>query len=163
MGIPFPIFNFPILGYIIDITNNIYNSKLFKGTKRVVIDTSKYSLVWLISTFSYISFFLAKKITTVAERLTKDLYYIRYLHNGKFYRIVFPIKRFNETNIVKVLSIFDDTTDIIEYLGPNNDFHGVKLTPNSIKQKPFSITYFKDEDLETITKTFSEHDVLSLN
>jgi hypothetical protein len=154
MGIPFPLFNFPVLGYIVELSNN---------TKRVVVDKTKHSLVWLISSLSYITLFLAKTLTTVPEKLTKDLYYIRYFHNGKFYRIVFPIKKYNETNIVKVLSIFDDTTDIIEYLGPNNDFHGVKLTPNSIKQKPFSITYFKDEDLKTISKTFSEDDELSLN
>ena len=156
-----PLFKIPLVSSLFDIYNNIVETKTFIAIKEVVYSISKPYLIWTLTTFSSLSLYLLKTINTVPERLTKDLYYIRYFHEGKNYRIVFPIKRYNETNIVKMSS--SNTKELKEYIGPNNDFHGLKITPNEINQKDITITYFKEEDLETKTKSFSEDEVIRLN
>ena len=161
MGIPIPSFNLPLVSRLFDIYNNIIETKTFLATKQAIYSITKPYIIWVLTAFSSLSLYLIKTTNTVPERLIKDLYYIRYFHEGKNYRIVFPIKRYNETNIVKMTS--SNTEEIKEYLGPNNDFHGVKLTPNEINQKDITITYFKEEDLATKTKSFSEDEVIRLN
>jgi len=161
MCIPIPSFNIPLVNSLFDIYNNIIETKTFLATKEALIVLSKSCVIWVLTAFSSLSLYLIKTTNTVPVRLTKDLYYIRYFHEGKNYRIVFPVKRYNETNIVKISS--SNTEEIKEYLGPNNDFHGIKVTPNEINQKDITITYFKEEDLETKTKSFSEDEVIRLN
>jgi len=161
MCIPIPSFNIPLVNSLFDIYNNIIETKTFLATKEALIVLTKPYVIWVLTAFSSLSLYLIKTTNTVPVRLTKDLYYIRYFHEGKNYRIVFPIKRYNETNIVKISS--SNTEEIKEYLGPNNDFHGIKITPNEINQKDITITYFKEEDLETKTKSFSEDEVIRLN
>jgi len=138
-------------------------TKTFLATKEALIVLTKPYVIWVLTAFSSLSLYLIKTTNTVPVRLTKDLYYIEYFHEGKKYRLVFPIKSYNDINIVKVNSPFNDASNITKYLGPNNDFHGIKLTPNVIGCKNISITYFKEEDLKTITRTFSEDQVLTLN
>ena len=161
MCIPIPSFNIPLVNSLFDIYNNIIETKTFLATKEALIVLSKSCVIWVLTAFSSLSLYLIKTTNTVPVRLTKDLYYIRYFHEGKNYRIVFPVKRYNETNIVKISS--SNTEEIKEYLGPNNDFHGIKVTPNEINQKDITITYFKEEDLETKAKSFSEDEVIRLN
>jgi hypothetical protein len=161
MCIPIPSFNIPLVNSLFDIYNNVVETKTFLATKEALIVLTKPYVIWVLTAFSSLSLYLIKTTNTVPVRLTKDLYYIRYFHEGKNYRIVFPVKRYNETNIVKISS--SNTEEIKEYLGPNNDFHGIKVTPNEINQKDITITYFKEEDLETKTKSFSENEVIRLN
>jgi hypothetical protein len=164
MGIPsIPIFNIPILSSLIELGNNILELNIVKSTKKVVFDISEPYLIWVLTKYNSILLYIIKTFNTVPVRLTKELYYIDYFYEGKEYRLVFPIKKYNEINVVKVNSPFNDSSKIIKYLGPNNDFHSSKLTPKDIGYKNVSITYFKEEDLTTITKTFSEDQVLSLN
>ena len=164
MGIPsIPIFNIPILSSMIELGNNILELNIVKCTKKVVFDISEPYLIWVLTKYNSILLYIIKTFNTVPVRLTKDLYYIDYFYEGKIYRIVFPIKSYNEINVVKVNSPFNDNSNITKYLGPNNNFHGSKITPNDIGCKNISITYFKEEDLTTITRTFSEDQVLSLN
>ena len=158
MGIPIPCFNLPLVSSLVDIYNNILETKSFIATKEALFIFTKPYVIWVLTAFSSFSLYFIKTTNTVPERLTKDLYYIRYFHEGKYYRIIFPIKRYNETNIVKTVD-----KELKEYLGPNNDFHGIKVTPNEINQKEITITYFKEEDLETKTKSFSEDEVIILN
>jgi hypothetical protein len=161
MCIPIPSFKIPLVNSLFDICNNILETKTFVATKEALFVLTKPYIIWVLTAFSSLSLYLIKTTNTVPVRLTKDLYYIRYFHEGKNYRIVFPIKRYNETNIVKLSS--SNTEEIKEYLGPNNDFHGLKITPNDINQKDITITYFKEEDLETKTKSFSGDEVIKLN
>ena len=163
MGLPFPVFNIPIISSLIDIVNNILETNIVKATIRSIFDISKPYLILVFSSYNYIILYINKLFNTVPVKLTGDLYYIDYVYEGNKYRIVFPIKKFNDINIVKVISPFNDNLEIMKYLGPNNDFHRCKLTPKYIGYKNISITYFKDEELTTITKTFSEDQVLSLN
>jgi hypothetical protein len=163
MGLPFPVFNIPIISSLIDIVNNILETNIVKATIRSIFDISKPYLILVFSSYNYIILYINKLFNTVPVKLTGDLYYIDYVYEGNKYRIVFPIKKFNDINIVKVISPFNDNLEIMKYLGPNNDFHRCKLTPKDIGYKNISITYFKDEELTTITKTFSEDQVLSLN
>ena len=120
-------------------------------------------LIWILTTYNFALLCIIKYFNTVPIRLTKDLYYIDYFYEDKNYRLVFPIKNYNDINVVTINSPFNDTLNITKYLGPNNDFHGLKLTPKDIGYKDISITYFKEEDLKTITKTFSEDQTLALN
>ena len=163
MGIPFPVFNVPILSSLIDIGNNILQTNTVKATLKVFKDVCNPYLIWVLTTYNFYILHIIKTFNTVPIRLTKDLYCIDYFHEGKKYRLVFPIKSYNDINVVKVNSPVNESSNITKYLGPNNDFHGVKITPNDIGYKNISITYFKEEDLKTITRTFSEDQVLTLN
>ena len=163
MGLPFPVFNIPIISNLIELVNNVLETNTVKSTRKIVSDKTRPYLMWILTKFNFYILYIVKLFNTVPVRLTKDLYYIEYFHEGKTYRIVFPIKSYNDINIVKVNSLFNDSVEIIKYLGPNNNFHGVKLTPKDIGYKNINITYFKEEDLTTITKTFSEDQVLALN
>jgi len=164
MGIPsIPIFNVPLFSSLIELGNNILEMNLVKATIKTFKSIFNPYLIWVLTTFNYATLYIIKTFNTVPVRLTKELYYIDYFYEGKEYRLVFPIKKYNEINVVKVNSPFNDSSKIMKYLGPNNDFHSSKLTPKDIGYKNVSITYFKEEDLTTITKTFSEDQVLSLN
>ena len=164
MGIPsIPIFNVPLLSSLIELGNNILEMNLVKATIKTFKSIFNPYLIWVLTTFNYATLYIIKTFNTVPVRLTKELYYIDYFHEGKTYRIVFPIKSYNEINVVKVKSPFNDSLEIMKYLGPNNNFHGSKISPNDIGYKNISITYFKEEDLTTITRTFSEDQVLALN
>ncbi len=164
MGIPsIPIFNIPILSSLVELGNNILDLNIVKSTKKVVFNISKPYLLWALTTYNTAVLYIINTFNTVPVKLTKDLYYITYFYEGKEYRIVFPIKKYNDINIVKVNSAFNDSSEIMKYLGPNNNFHGSNLTPKDIGCKNISITYFKEEDLTTINKIFSEDQVLALN
>jgi hypothetical protein len=113
--------------------------------------------------YNFVLSYIIKTFNTVPVRLTKDLYYIDYFYEGKPYRLVFPIENYNKTNVVKINYPFNNTLEIMKYLGPNNNFHGSKITPKDIGYKDITISYFKEEDLTTITKAFSEDQVLTLN
>ena len=63
-----------------------------------------------------------------------------HFYKGKYYRIVFPIKGYNNINVIKI-----SNDDVEKYLGPNNDFHGKKL-------KEFSYTLLKSLKLITFSK-----------
>jgi hypothetical protein len=70
---------------------------------------------------------------------------------------------FNENLRSNDLIIFrdelnNDITDHIEpYLGPMQDFHGVKLTPGDFNHK--KITIFRDGEINLL-KTFKEHEAM---
>jgi len=162
MGIPFPVFNIPIISSLTELVNNVLETNTVKVTLKAFKDVFNPYLIWVLTTYNFSILYILKVFNTVPVRLTKDLYYIEYFHEGKKYRLVFPIKSYNDINIVKVNSPFNNL-EITKYLGPNNNFHGFGLTPNDIGCKNISITYFKEEDLKTITKTFSEDQVLTLN
>ncbi len=164
MGIPsVPIFNVPLFSSVLTLVNNILETNTVKAIKKTITDISNPYLLWILGKYNFIILYIIKTFNTVPIRLTKDLYYIDYFHEGKNYRLVFPIKNYNEINVVKIKSLFNESSEIIKYLGPNNNFHGVKITPKDIGYKNVTITYFKEEDLTTITKTFSEDQVLALN
>jgi hypothetical protein len=164
MGIPsVPIFNVPLFSSLSTLVNNILETNTIKATIKAFKSITNPYLIWVLTIFNSATLYIIKTFNTVPVRLTKDLYYIDYFYEGKIYRIVFPIKSYNEINVVKVNSPFNDNSNITKYLGPNNNFHGSKITPNDIGCKNISITYFKEEDLTTITRTFSEDQVLSLN
>ena len=95
-------------------------------------------------------------------KISDTIWGLNYLYNNKVYTITFPISKVPETCIIKTSSEKEDNT-LLKYLGPNNDFHGAKLTPKLMGYKSVKITYFRGEDLETKTKTFGEDDVISLN
>jgi hypothetical protein len=162
MGIPFPVFNIPIISSLTELVNNVLETNTVKATRKMVSDKTRPYLMWILTKFNFYILYIIKLFNTVPVRLTKDLYYIEYFHEGKTHRIVFPIKSYNDINVVKINSPFNNS-EIIKYLGPNNNFHGFKLRPNDICCKDISITYFKEEDLKTITKSFSEDQVLTLN
>ena len=163
MGIPFPVFNIPILSSLIELGNKFLETNTVKATLKSFKDVFNPYLIWVLTTYKFSILYILKSFNTVPIRLTKDLYYIDYFHECKKYRLVFPIKRYNDINVVKINSPFSESSNITKYLGPNNDFHGFKITPNDIGYKNISITYFKEEDLKTITRTFSEDQVLTLN
>jgi hypothetical protein len=126
-----------------------------------------YSLfnVWLLFTLTTgMSFYssIVSLFYTIPFKISDTVWGINYLYNNKLYTITFPISKVPDTSIIKVNTEKEDT-NIHKYLGPNNDFHGAKLTPKLMGYKSITITYFRGEDLETKTKTFGEDEVISLN
>lgn len=75
--------------------------------------------------------------------------HLLYYDNEKKYRIILPKKR----NFRKIVEAYDqegrDITDLImEVLGPRNDFHGSKVTPNYLGCETVKIVYRDDTERE---------------
>ncbi len=145
--------------------------KYFKTLYLNVINNNKFN--WFYSCFNVWLLFLLTSTMNVYGMVTRLFYSIpfkisdtiwglNYLYNNKVYTITFPISNVPETCIIKTSTEKEDTS-LLKYLGPNNDFHGAKLTPKIMGYKSVTITYFRGEDLETKTKTFGEDEVISLN
>jgi hypothetical protein len=89
--------------------------------------------------------------------IDKKFYTIWYFYNFKWYAIKIPKHR----GPITKWEIFDITeknitNEIIPYMGPNNDFYGMKITPNNLN---YSNLIFKHGD--TI-KIFKENDNITL-
>lgn len=69
------------------------------------------------------------KLYTNLIQIDKKFYIIWYFHNFKWYAIKIPRKR----GPVKKWQIFNNginiTQDITPYMGPNNDFYEMKISP----------------------------------
>ena len=132
MGLPFPVFNIPIISNLIELVNNVLETNTVKSTRKMVSDKTRPYLMWILTKFNFYILYIVKLFNTVPVRLTKDLYYIEYFHEGKTYRIVFPIKSYNDINIVKVNSLFNDSVEIIKYLGPCRLIIAIPVLPGVV-------------------------------
>jgi hypothetical protein len=163
MGIAIPLFNFPsvlpIYECIHDTLMKIIDTKVFRDAQKLSYYYFTTYFVWLYTTSNNYINRIINLFNTVPVKLTKELYYIEYFYKGKYYRIVFPIKGYNNINVIKI-----SNDDVEKYLGPNNDFHGKKLKVKDITDKDtVLITYIKEDDLESKIKLYSKDDDLILN
>lgn len=166
MGLSYPVFY--------EYYNTLKGLDIIKYLKTLclnVINNNKFN--WFYSCFNVWLLFCLTSIMNVYGLITRLFYAIpfkisdtiwglNYLYNNKVYTITFPISNVPETCIIKTSTEKEDAS-LLKYLGPNNDFHGAKLTPKLMGYKSVTITYFRGEDLETKTKTFGEDEVISLN
>jgi len=88
----------------------------------------------------------------------KHIYYKEYYFNDNFYRFIISTD-------FKVLDTFysatdennnDITDEIVKYIGPNNDFHNLELTPLMLGYKTINLTV---DDKEIV---FNENDILKI-
>jgi hypothetical protein len=76
-------------------------------------------------------------------RVSKNVYYISYFHNMKWYNLPLKMKRGPKKLINKATESFtnsDITNFISSFAGPANDFYGLKITPNDIGLSDIEIT-----------------------
>jgi hypothetical protein len=136
----------------------IAETRTFKDIQKYTFERVKSVFVWGVLNLEICRNIAYSLFYTVPKRLTNNLYFIDYFYNGKQYRIVFPINKFNDINVSGIVP-----EEAGKYLGPNNNFHNINITPKDIELNNITITYFKEEDLELVSKTFLENDNLKLD
>jgi hypothetical protein len=98
-------------------------------------------------------------INNSVEKLDKGKYRVNYVVDGKLYKMVVKSRR----GPPSVLLVCDDqgedvNTLVIPYLGPEENFHGSKLTPKFFGRKSLTFELF-----DTRSVTFEENDTIKLN
>ena len=79
---------------------------------------------------------LVQYLDNSVKKIGKNKYELKYIINGKLYKkIIIP-----ERGPLPIICITNETDDditeqILPYIGPNNDFHNEKFTPNFFGQK----------------------------
>jgi hypothetical protein len=73
-------------------------------------------------------------IPSSLTRLNKYLYQLSYVHQGIDYHVLIPLKK-GPRKIVRITDgDQEDVTDQVKpYLGPNEDFHGIEITPGHLE------------------------------
>lgn len=99
-----------------------------------------------------ISFNFKSKITHYLDvgklESTKHKYTLTYTHGTKTYKHVFPKKRGPQPIIKAESDGKDVTSEFLEYLGPGNNFHGSKPTPDLLGfEKGLTLTIKNGEQL----------------
>lgn len=131
----------------------------WQDLKKIVSVTEKNSIMVNIISLKIVCKMyyenIRKKLWTHKPKLIeKNIYEIEYQLNDKIYTIVFKHKR----GPSPILQVFneneEDVTDkILEYAGPEYNFHGHKFTPKYWGYK--SLTFDLDDGTE---KTFTDYD-----
>jgi len=102
---------------------------------------------------------IRKKLWTHKPKLVKkNLYEIEYQLNDKIYTIIFKHKR-GPSPILQVFNEnYDDITDkILEYAGPEYNFHGHKFYPQFWNYK--TVIFYLDDGSE---KVFNENEIICI-
>ena len=146
------------------IIRNNYQSKLEKWSKLNQLVSTKYQGYFTILRISLYMILKALWINILqycnntVVKLDKNTYEISYVINGKLYKILIKSKKGPR----KVLLVSDETqTDIsdlvVPYLGPEENFHGLEITPKFFKKK--EIIFELSNGLE---KIFKEDDKINI-
>ena len=69
-------------------------------------------------------------------RIDKNTYELRYVFQGTLYKMRIKPKK-GPKGIIEALDENDEdiTSDIVSYLGPESNFHGSKISPESLGKK----------------------------
>ena len=105
---------------------------------------------------SVTKYFFQPKTSSCLKKRTKNMYELQYVYNDKPFIILLPIKRGPK----HIVSVFDDsmrdiTPTVKPYLGPNEDFHSVQITPRHLNHKQL---HFLLQDETMIT--FNENEII---
>lgn len=119
----------------------------------------KKSLYYINESYNQLHYFInscRKKSNVFPDK--KGNYSITYIIHDKEY--IIPLKLSHSPLEYEILNVYTEpTTDNFEkYIGPNMDFHGLKLTPKKLGLKKVIITLF--DSTSTIEKIFNENDIL---
>src|SRR5271154_7462108 len=116
---------------------------------------------FLLMYFEYITlivllilFWYYYRARTIVKLLIRG-YELSYYHDGKRYKIKFPMKRGPNT-IIQVLDNTQDVTNkFFEYYGPGRNFHNLVYTPHHLGFDSMTIYYTNGS-----TKTFEENEMI---
>jgi hypothetical protein len=116
-----------------------------------------YSIIRTIK-FLYMYFLiLVYKRLFGTKILSKNLSYVSYFYNMKWYYVPIISKRGPKKIIEKVIENGNDRTDlVIKFAGPNVDFYGNNIRPKDINCNMLTIT------VDGENKTFTENEIIVL-
>ena len=91
-------------------------------------------------------------------------YELGYYHDSKLYRIVYP-KRRGARPIVNVTTSddVDITKEILETMGPSNNFHGIPTTPRMLGYSSKEVDFIKVKYKNGMIRTYQDDNVISLS
>jgi hypothetical protein len=99
----------------------------------------------------------------------------KYQYNKKLYNIPIKIEKDTTVSFIKATSIIfeegiktikeeiDITSSIIEWLGPNEDFHHSIITPKLLGINYIRIQFMDSDTLDIVERIFKENEPLSLS
>lgn len=107
----------------------------------------------------YITTYIKKSTNNIPTRLQGKLYSIDFLYRGQVFKSILPIKGLSFSRIVSV-SVDDDdkkSNELIQYMGPDEDFYNMKVSPSTFGYNKVSVCV-RDEDLNTTEYSFLNND-----
>jgi hypothetical protein len=99
----------------------------------------------------------------------------KYQYNKKTYNVPIKIEKDTTVSFMKATSIIynqesnsikeeiDITSSIIEWLGPNEDFHHSIITPKLLGMNSIRIQFMDSDTLDIVERIFKENEPLSLS
>ena len=125
---------------------------IFIGYGLSVVSTQK---LWNFYS-SCINYMFKPCNSSALTKLTKSRYQLEYMYNDRIYKIIIPMKRGPK----HIVSIYDEmmediTNEIRPYLGPNENFHSVEITPRQLNHKQLHFL-LRDEHM----LTFNENEIM---
>jgi hypothetical protein len=120
-----------------------------------------------VGIFSYwdsINKIIQQLFTHILSKYCIEIHHTKYIINYpigvNWYKIIVPRKRFPFIlhSVVDVAGN-DITQNIIPFMGPGHDFHGMKITPKLIGYKELTFTF----GLPEIKITFDENDIINVD
>jgi hypothetical protein len=103
----------------------------------------------------YITTYIKKSTNNIPTRLQGKLYSIDFLHRGKIFKAILPIKGVAFSRIVSI-SVDDDdkkSHELLQYMGPDEDFYKIKVSPSTFGYNKVNVCV-RDEDLNTTEYSF---------
>lgn len=120
---------------------------LFIATTGLAYVVKRYSSVFMTLNNKY-------NVFVTRKPLCKKRYIVSYTYKGNPYKLLFRTKR----GPMKIQSIYNgdnDVTDIVkQYLGPNEDCHGLNVTPHDIGYDGLIFKLFNGEERLISDKEF---------
>ena len=115
--------------YIIIKKNKLKNLYDLVSTRH----TSKFMIVFISSEMLFQSFYqsLVQYLDDSVKKIGKNKYELKYVINGKLYKKIIIPER-GPLPIICITNENDEdvTEHILPYIGPNNNFHNEKFSPN---------------------------------
>lgn len=130
------------VGYYLELPTITYQTCL-KGRKRLkrltrLVSTTNTNKLKIIKVcmelvLKAVVINLLQKMYKSIEKVDKNKYILTYYLKGRTYKVVVSTRQ-GPSKIFQVLDKDDnDVTDVVEpYLGPNEDFHGLRVTPGDL-------------------------------
>lgn len=149
------------LGYV------CYHFNIIRNCKSVCLNKKKRDFIRKIgiSKILYITcslllnaiyIFLSQKLNKSLIHINNNIYDIQYVVKGQLYKIRFKVPI--SPSLILLITDEDNndvTNDILPYIGPDNNFHGIKYTPKSFNKKKLIFETINGDEL-----TFSEDDTI---
>lgn len=123
-----------------------------------IITNGLYYFTEILQTIKKVILICKRKVVVYPDK--KGNYTINYMIHGKEYIISLKLNHFPSEYEILDITTEPESKDIIKYFGPNNDFHGNKITPKKIGLRKVKINIIKD--METIENIFCDNEIIEL-